>query len=84
MPYLSVDGSNIYVSEPQYGSGLQGTQEWVFGDTAGAGGGIYNGGTLTTLASQVAPPSAGIARNVSNGQGLTYFVSVVSTNGRVF
>ncbi|MBV9432191.1 MAG: phosphoesterase, partial [Hyphomicrobiales bacterium] len=82
MPYLSVDGNNIYVSEPQYGSGLQGTQEWVFGDTAGSGGGIYNGGTLTTLASQVAPPSAGIARNVSNGQGLTYYVSVVPTGGQ--
>lgn len=77
MPYLSVDGTNIYVSENQYGSGLAGTQEWVFGDS-----GIYSGGELTTVASQVAPASQGNARNVSDGNGNTYYVSAMPTSGQ--
>ncbi|MCW2285377.1 hypothetical protein M2323_003316 [Rhodoblastus acidophilus] len=76
MPYLSVDGANIYVSEPQYGSGLQGTQNWVFSHS------IYDGGALTTVASEVAPPAQGIYRNIAGGNGLTYYVAVTPQNGQ--
>ncbi|MCW2275178.1 hypothetical protein M2321_002763 [Rhodoblastus acidophilus] len=76
MPYLSVDGTNIYVSEPQYGSGFQGTQNWVFSHS------IYTGGALTTVASEVAPPAQGIYRNIAGGNGLTYYVAVMPQNGQ--
>src|SRR5438445_5019551 len=46
-PTVSVDGTNIYITATQYNvnvSGTAGTECWVIGDTAGAGGGLYNGG----------------------------------------
>src|SRR5205807_7285927 len=62
-PMLSIDGSRIYTTAAQYNvnsSGYVGTESWVIGDTAGPGSGIYNGGTLTVTANQLAPPSQGI------------------------
>ncbi|MDX8489944.1 phosphoesterase, partial [Mesorhizobium sp. VK2B] len=56
-PILSLDGTNIYITAPQYDvnvSGFAGTEEWVISDTAGTGGGLYNGGTMTVVASQLA------------------------------
>jgi hypothetical protein len=44
-PTLSVDGTNIYIAATMYNvnvSGSPGTETWVIGDTAGAGGGIYS------------------------------------------
>src|SRR5713101_8687089 len=49
-PTVSVDGTNVYITASQFNvnsSGYVGTESWVIGDTAGSGGGIYNGGTLT-------------------------------------
>ena len=76
MPYLSVDGKNIYVSENQYGTSREGTQETVFGD------GIYSGGPLAVVASQVAPASVGNARNVAGANGLTFYVSNAPSGGQ--
>jgi hypothetical protein len=77
MPYLSVDGTNIYVSEYQYGSTLVGTQEWVFSDS-----GIYTGGALQVVKTNLAPANQGNARNVSDGAGKTYYVSIVPSGGQ--
>ncbi|WP_296709382.1 alkaline phosphatase family protein, partial [Rhodoblastus sp.] len=77
MPYLSVDGTNIYVSENQYGSTLVGTQEWVFSDS-----GIYTGGALQVVKTNLAPANQGNARNVSDGAGKTYYVSIVPSGGQ--
>jgi hypothetical protein len=77
MPYLSVDGTNVYVSENQYGSTLVGTQEWVFSDS-----GIYTGGALQVVKTNLAPASQGNARNVSDGAGNTYYVSIVPSGGQ--
>src|SRR4030088_3304465 len=55
-PTVSVDGSNIYITASQYTvnvSGYAGTECWVIGDTAGAGGGIYNGGGRAGVATQI-------------------------------
>ncbi|MGC2786026.1 MAG: alkaline phosphatase family protein, partial [Roseiarcus sp.] len=77
MPYLSVDGTNIYVSASQYGSTFAGTEEWVFSDS-----GIYTGGALNTVTSQLAPPGPGIVRNVSGGNGSTYYVAANPNGGQ--
>lgn len=85
-PVISVDGSNIYITAPQYnvsGGGWQGTAVWVIGDIAGAGGGIYNGGTMTVTASEVTSPSQGIYRVVSGDNGNTYYASSYSTGGQI-
>jgi len=76
MPYLSVDGKNIYVSENQYGTSKEGTQETVFSNS------IYSGGALTVVASQVAPASVGNARNVTGANGLTFYVSNAPASGQ--
>ncbi len=78
-PTVSVDGTNIYIAAPQYnatGSGFQGSQLWVIGDTAGAGGGIYNGGTPTIVATQTTIPSQGIFRVVAGNNGKAYYASI--------
>ncbi|RTL76441.1 MAG: phosphoesterase [Bradyrhizobiaceae bacterium] len=85
-PVVSVDGTNIYITAPQYnvsGGGWQGTAVWVIGDIVGAGGGIYNGGTMTVTASEVTSPSQGIYRVVAGGNGYTYYASSYSTGGQI-
>ena len=85
-PVVSVDGSNIYITAPQYnvsGGGWQGTAVWVIGDIAGAGGGIYNGGTMTVTASEVTSPNQGIYRVVAGNNGNTYYASSYSTGGQI-
>src|SRR6266568_900494 len=81
-PTVSLDGANIYITAPQYNvnvSGFAGTEQWVIADTAGAGGGIYNGGTMTVVANQLAAPGQGIARVVAGNNGQTYYASAVNT-----
>ncbi len=85
-PVVSVDGTNIYITAPQYnisGGGWQGTGVWVIGDTAGAGGGIYNGGTMTVTASEVTSPNQGIYRVVAGNNGNTYYASSYSAGGQI-
>jgi hypothetical protein len=86
-PILSVDGTNIYVTTPQYnvsgaGASFEGTQQWVISDTAGAGGGVYGGGTMTVAASPLAPPGQGIMRVVAGGNGKSYYAGAVSSGGQ--
>jgi len=80
-PTLSVDGNNIYINTLQSGttgSGFQGTEQWVVGDTAGTDGGIYNGGAPTLVANAVAPASEGDVEVVSGNNGESYYVSAFS------
>ena len=80
-PTVAVDGTNIYIATGQSGpGGFAGSAEWVISDTAGANGGIYNGGTMTVVASQVAPASQGAATVIAVGQnGTSYYVSGFTT-----
>jgi hypothetical protein len=83
-PTVSVDGSNIYITATQYNvnvSGTAGTEAWVIGDTAGAGGGIYNGGTLTVAANQLLPANQNIFKLVAGNNGKTYYASTYSPGG---
>jgi hypothetical protein len=85
-PVVSVDGSNIYIAAPQYnisGGGLLGTEVWVIGDTAGAGGGIYNGGTMTVVANEVTSSGQGIYRVVAGNNGKAYYASSNSSGSQV-
>ena len=85
-PMLSIDGSNIYITAAQYNvniSGYVGTESWVIGDTAGPGGGLYNGGTLTVTANQLAPPSQGIFAVAAGNNGKTYYASDYSSGGQI-
>ncbi len=85
-PMLSVDGTNIYITTPQYNvnvSGYAGTECWVIGDTAGAGGGIYNGGTLTVTANQLIPSSQGIFTVVAGNNGKIYYASSYSNGSQI-
>ncbi|TYL96787.1 hypothetical protein FXB40_10780 [Bradyrhizobium rifense] len=85
-PTLAVDGSNIYISAAQYNinvSGYAGTENWVIGDTAGAGGGIYGGGTLSVTASEVMPSTQDIFAVASGNNGKTYYASDFSSGGQV-
>ena len=79
-PTLSVDGSNIYLNTHQSGSGFQGTEQWVIGDTAGAYGGIYNGGAPTLVANAIAPPSEGNVEVVAGDNGESYYLSAYSNS----
>src|SRR5882762_1931536 len=68
---VSVEGTNIYITTSQYNvniSGYAGTECWVIGDTAGAGGGLYNGGMLTVVA---------------GNNGKTYYASDYSSGSQV-
>jgi hypothetical protein len=81
-PVVSVDGANIYITAPQYnvsGGGWGGTAVWVVGDTAGSGGGIYNGGTLSVVANEVTSSSQGIYRVVAGNNGKAYYASSFSS-----
>ncbi|WP_445502950.1 Ig-like domain-containing protein [Microvirga sp. G4-2] len=83
-PMLSVDGSNIYITAPQYnvsGSGYQGTSCFVIGTTTGPGGGIYNGGELTVISSQVTSPKQGISNVAADGTNTTYLASTYNSGG---
>ena len=85
-PTLAVDGSNVYISAAQYNinvSGYAGTENWIIGDTAGAGGGIYGGGTLSVTASEVMPSTQGIFAVASGNNGKTYYASDYSSGGQV-
>ena len=85
-PMLAVDGSNVYISAPQYNlssSGYAGTENWIIGDTAGAGGGIYGGGTLSLTASEVMPSTQGIFAVASGNNGKTYYASDYASGGQI-
>ncbi|MET4803980.1 alkaline phosphatase family protein [Bradyrhizobium sp. LB11.1] len=85
-PMLAVDGSNVYISAAQYNinvSGYAGTENWVIGDTAGLGGGIYGGGTLSVTASEVAPSTLGIFAVAAGNNGKTYYASDSSSGGQI-
>jgi hypothetical protein len=85
-PMLSIDGSNVYITAPQYNvnvSGYAGTECWVIGDTAGSGGGIYKGGALTVTASELLAPSQGIFAVASGNNGKTYYASDYSSGGQI-
>ncbi|MBR0722559.1 alkaline phosphatase family protein [Bradyrhizobium manausense] len=85
-PMLAVDGSNVYISAPQYNlsaSGYAGTENWIIGDTAGAGGGIYGGGTLSLTTSEVMSSSQGIFAVASGSNGKTYYASDFSSGGQI-
>jgi hypothetical protein len=83
-PIVSVDGTNIYITATQYNvnvSGSAGTEAWVIGDTAGAGGGIYNGGTLTIVTNQIIPSTQGTITAAAGNNGKTYYASTYSPGG---
>ena len=85
-PMASIDGTNIYIAEPQYNvnvSGSPGTELWVISDTAGAGGGLYNGGAPTVSASQLAPSSQGIFSVAAGNNGKAYYASDYSTGSQI-
>jgi hypothetical protein len=85
-PMVSVDGTNIYITASQYNvnvSGYAGTECWVIGDTAGAGGGIYNGGALTVVANQITPSTQSIFKVVAGNNGKTYYASDYSSGSQV-
>jgi hypothetical protein len=85
-PMLSVDGTNIYISAPMYNvnvSGYAGTQSWVISTTAGAGGGLYNGGTMTVVANQLKPPSQGVFAVVDGDNGKAYYASSYSNGNQI-
>jgi hypothetical protein len=85
-PTVSVDGSNIYITASQYNvnvSGYAGTECWVIGDTAGAGGGIYNGGALTVVANQITPSIQSIFTAVAGNNSKTYYASDYSSGSQV-
>src|SRR6266404_3267906 len=79
-PMLSVDGTNIYLTASQ---GSAGTECWVIGDTAGPGGGIYNGGTLTVTANELVPSSQGVLSVVAGNNGKTYYASSYSNGSQI-
>jgi hypothetical protein len=83
-PTVSVDGTNIYIATTQYNvnvSGTAGTECWVIGDTAGAGGGVYNGGTLMVVANQLTPSTQSIFTAAAGNNGKTYYASTYSPSG---
>ena len=85
-PMLSVDGTNIYITAPMYNvnvSGYAGTASWVIGATAGAGGGLYNGGTMTVVANQLKPPNQGIFTVVDGDNGKAYYASSYSNGSQI-
>lgn len=85
-PMLSTDGRNIYITAPQFDvkhSGYAGMGWWVIGDTAGPGGGIYNGGTLTITANQLTPASQGIFAVAAGNNGKAYYASDYSNGSQI-
>ncbi|MEO8320833.1 MAG: phosphoesterase, partial [Bradyrhizobium sp.] len=83
---ISVDANNIYITAPQYNvnvPGFAGTETWVIGKTAGAGGGLYSGGTLTVVSNQITPSSQGIFAAVAGNNGKTYYACDYSTGSQI-
>ena len=77
MPDLSVTGGNIYLTAPEYpASGFSGTGQWVISESS------VVSGSPQVIASQIAPPSDAIMRNISGGNGLTYYVSAFSNGSQ--
>jgi hypothetical protein len=77
MPDLSVTGGNIYLTAPEYpASGFSGTGQWVISESS------VVSGSPQVIASQTAPPSDAIMRNISGGNGLTYYVSAFSNGSQ--
>jgi hypothetical protein len=79
MPDLSVTGTdgNIYLTAPEYpASGFSGTGQWVISESS------VVSGSPQVIASQIAPPSDAIMRNISGGNGLTYYVSAFSNGSQ--
>jgi hypothetical protein len=73
MPSLSVSNGNIYITAPEFASGpLAGSGEWVVSESS------VVSGQPQVLASNTAPPTAAIMRNVSGDNGLTYYLSAQS------
>jgi hypothetical protein len=85
-PMLAIDGSNIYITAPMYGvnvSSSDGTESWVISDTAGSGGGIYNGGALTVAANELVPASQGIFAVAAGNNGKIYYAGDSSSGGQI-
>jgi hypothetical protein len=84
-PMLAIDGSNIYITAAQYNvnGGYVGTESWTIGDTVGAGGGVYNGGTLTVTANELTSPSQGIYAVAAGNNGKTYYASDYSNGSQI-
>ena len=85
-PMLSADGTNIYITAAQFNiniSGYVGTESWVIGNTAGPGGGIYNGGTLTVTANQLTPSNTGVLTVAASNNGKTYYASDYSSASQI-
>jgi hypothetical protein len=85
-PTMSIDGSNVYITAPQYSanaSSYAGTESWVIGKTAGPGGGLYNGGTPTVTANQLTPSSQGIFAVAAGNNGKTYYACDNSSGGQI-
>jgi hypothetical protein len=83
---LAVDGTNIYITAPQFNvnaSGYVGTEVWVIGDSAGTGGGIYNGGALTVVANELTSSSQGSYYVGAGGNGKTYLIADWSNGQQV-
>ena len=83
-PTVSVDGTNIYITAPQYyvAGGYAGTEAWVISDTAGSGGGVYNGGALTVVANEVTSPAQNIYRVVAGNNGKSYYADAYSSGSQ--
>ena len=85
-PMLSSDGTNIYITAAQFNvnvSGYAGTESWVISDTAGQGGGLYNGGTMTVTANELTPSNQGVFTVAASGNGKTYYASDYSSGGQI-
>ena len=84
-PMLTSDGTNLYITAAQFSispSDYVGTESWVISDTAGQGGGLYNGGTLTVTANQLTPHQ-GEFTVAAGGNGKTYYASDYSSGGQI-
>ena len=83
-PTVSVDGTNIYITAPQYNvtGGYAGTEVWVVGDKAGSGGGIYNGGALTVVANELTSSAQGIYRVVAGNNGEAYYAAAFNSGAQ--
>jgi len=85
-PMLAIDGSNLYITAAHYNvnvSGYTGTECWIIGDTAGSGGGIYNGGTLTVTANQLTPSTQSIFTATTGNNGKTYYACDYSNGSQI-
>ncbi len=83
---LTGDGTNLYITAAQFNvnvSGFVGTESWVIGDTAGPGGGLYNGGTLTVTANELTPSNQSVFTVAASSGSKTYYASDYSSGGQI-